>query len=189
MVDDAGGTFRDADGHHFLDDCENGIRVGPDGAGAGITTEGAEPAPDHLGMFPGLKGDGAAHGDELVVADDHFAVVGKIHGNHGDFLEVDVLPDIQFGPVGQGEDADRLPLVDTGVVQVPQFGALVAGIPLAELVAEGEDPFLGAGPFLLAAGAAERRIVLAGLDGVEQGAGLEDGAAFLGAVFERVHLA
>ena len=37
--------------------------------------------------------------------------------------------------------------VAAGVVQVPQFGALVLRVPLAELVAEAHDALLGAGLF------------------------------------------
>ena len=48
-----------------------------------------------------------------------------------------------------------LALVDAPVVEVPQLGPLVLGVPLAELVAEGEDPLLRPGPLLVAAGAAE----------------------------------
>ena len=47
------------------------------------------------------------------------------------------------------------PLRVPAVVEVPQLRALVARVPLAELVAEAEDPLLGAGLLLVAAGAAE----------------------------------
>jgi hypothetical protein len=55
------------------------------------------------------------------------------------------------------------------VVEGPQFGALAARVPGAELVAEGEDAFLGAGLLLVAAAAAEDRVEAARLDAVEQG--------------------
>jgi len=41
------------------------------------------------------------------------------------------------------------------VVDRPQLGALVLGIPLAELVPKGEDPLLGPGPLLVATCSAE----------------------------------
>jgi len=47
---------------------------------------------------------------------------------------------------------------DLGVVEVPQLRALVLRIPLAELVAEGEDPLLGPRLLLVPAGAAEQRV-------------------------------
>ena len=47
------------------------------------------------------------------------------------------------------------PGMHAGVVQIPQLGALVLRIPLAEFVAEGEDALLGARLFLVAAGAAD----------------------------------
>ncbi len=68
---------------------------------------------------------------------------------------MDVVPDVELGPVGEREDADAFAGVDAGVVEVPELGALVLGVPLAGSVAEGEDAFLGAGFFFVAAGSAE----------------------------------
>jgi hypothetical protein len=45
-------------------------------------------------------------------------------------LEVDVLPHVELGPVGQREHADALARVDLAVVEVPQLGALVLRVPL-----------------------------------------------------------
>ena len=52
-------------------------------------------------------------------------------------------------------------------------GRWAFGIPLPEVVAEGEDALLGAGALLVAAGAAERGLEAVLLDRVEQGDGLE----------------
>ena len=54
------------------------------------------------------------------------------------------------------------------VVEVPQLGALVARVPLAELVAQGEDPLLGPGLLLVAAAAAEDGVEAVVGDRVEQ---------------------
>ena len=61
------------------------------------------------------------------------------------------MPDVEFGPVGQREDADAFALVDAGVVDAPKFGPLVLGIPGMAGGAEGKDALLGAGFFLVAA--------------------------------------
>ena len=66
-----------------------------------------------------------------------------------------------------------LAAADAAVVEVPQLGALVLGVPLAEVVAEGEDPLLGPGALLVAARAAEGRVEAVLLDGVEQRHGLQ----------------
>ena len=60
------------------------------------------------------------------------------------------------------------PLVAAGVVEVPQFRALVLRVPLAELVAEAHDPLLWRAPFLVAAGAADAAVEAEFLDGFEQ---------------------
>ena len=70
------------------------------------------------------------------------------------------------------------------VVQAPQLGALVARIPLAELVAQRDDPLLGARLVLVAAGPAEDGVVPAGGDGVQQRHGLQRIARAVGALLE-----
>ena len=59
------------------------------------------------------------------------------------------------------------------VVEVPQLGALVLRVPLAELVTEREEPLLGAGLLLVAPGAAHDGVEPVLFDRVEQGGGLE----------------
>ena len=85
----------------------------------------------------------------------------------------DVLPDVELGPVRQREHPDVLALAVPAVVEAPQLGPLVLRVPLAELVAEREDPLLGPGLLLVAAGAAEHGVEPVLLDGVEQRRGLE----------------
>src|SRR5205814_9929586 len=83
-------------------------------------------------------------------------------------LARDVLPDVELGPVRDREDADVLALADARVVEVPQLGPLNTRVPLAEVVAEREDPLLRAAALLVAAGAADRRVEAVLLDRVEQ---------------------
>ena len=61
-----------------------------------------------------------------------------------------------------------LALADPRVVDVPELGPLRARVPLAEVVAEAEDPLLRAGALLVAAGAAHRGVEAVLGDGVEQ---------------------
>jgi hypothetical protein len=62
---------------------------------------------------------------------------------------------------------------DAPVVEVPDLGPLGARVPLAEVVAEREDPLLRPRALLVAAGAAERRVEAPVLDRVEQRHGLQ----------------
>ncbi len=66
------------------------------------------------------------------------------------------------------------------VVQVPQLGALVAGIPLPELVAQAHHPLLGPGLLLIASAAAEDRVEAVLGDRVQQGLGLQRVAGAVG---------
>ena len=59
------------------------------------------------------------------------------------------------------------------VVEIPELGSLVAGIPLTEVVADGEHPLLGARLLLISPSAAEHGIESVRGDGVEQGGGLQ----------------
>jgi len=94
--------------------------------------------------------------------------VGEVDRRQFEAFALDVLPDIHFRPVRDREGTDVLALVAAGVVQVPQLGALVLRIPLTELVAETHNPFLGAGLFLVATGAADAGVEAEFFDGFEQ---------------------
>ena len=54
---------------------------------------------------------------------------GEVERHDRDVLEVDVLPDVELGPVRQREDADALALGFARVVERPQLGALVLRVP------------------------------------------------------------
>ena len=65
------------------------------------------------------------------------------------------------------------------IEEVPEFGALVLGVPLAMRIAKGVNPFLGARFLFVSAGAAERSVKSAFRQGVEKGFGLQQSAALL----------
>src|SRR5262252_7471333 len=85
-----------------------------------------------------------------TVAIDHAPRMREINAGEIDVLAGDVLPDVQLGPVGKRKDADMLAGPDPAVQQPPQLGPLQLGIPLTELVAEGEYSLLRAGLFFVA---------------------------------------
>src|SRR4051794_11204830 len=105
---------------------------------------------------------------EHPVAAEHLALVGEVDRRDLEALLLDVLPDVELGPVREREDADVLALADAPVVDAPQLGPLAARVPLAEVVAEAEDPLLRAGALLVAARPTERGVEAVLLDRVEQ---------------------
>src|SRR4051812_21721526 len=105
---------------------------------------------------------------EHPVAAEHLALVGEVDGRDLEALLLDVLPDVELGPVREREDADVLALADAPVVDAPQLRPLAARVPLAEVVAEAEDPLLRAGALLVAACPPERGVEAVLLDRVEQ---------------------
>src|SRR3954466_15492508 len=105
---------------------------------------------------------------EHPVAAEHLALVGEVDRGDLEALLLDVLPDVELGPVREREHADVLALADAPVVDAPQLGPLPARVPLAEVVAEAEDALLRAGALLVAARPAERGVEAVLLDRVEQ---------------------
>src|SRR5690606_6705548 len=82
-------------------------------------------------------------GHKLPVSGNYITFVGKINGWKINVLPSDVIPDIQFRPITDRKHADILTLVDTAVINIPQFGSLPFGIPLPKLVPYGENTLLG----------------------------------------------
>src|SRR3954465_12694859 len=105
---------------------------------------------------------------EHPVAPEHLALVGEVDRRDLEALLLDVLPDVELGPVRQREHADVLALADAPVVDAPQLRPLAPRVPLAEGVAEAEDPLLRTGALLVAARAAEGGVEAVLLDGVEE---------------------
>jgi hypothetical protein len=83
----------------------------------------------HLGLSPGQRHALVVDHDQRAVALDHRALGGEVQRHDRDVLEVDVLPDVELGPVREREHADALALVLAGVVEVPELGALVLRVP------------------------------------------------------------
>src|SRR5919197_1137146 len=83
------------------------------------------------------------------------ATIGVVDGRQIERFAADVLPHIELGPVADRKHAHMLAGVHARVVETPKLGPLVARVPLAELVAKGEHPLLGARLLLVAPGAAD----------------------------------
>src|SRR5436305_5481555 len=133
--------------HHLLQ--AGGLRA--DAAGAAHVAHGAvaNGVPEHLLAVDQL-GAGPL-GVEHPVTLEHLTLVREVDGGDLELLLVDVLPHVQLRPVRQREHTHVLALADAAVVEVPQLGALVLGVPLPELVAEGEHALLRARALLVPA--------------------------------------
>src|SRR5581483_4153930 len=98
---------------------------------------------------------------------------------------VNVLPDVEFRPVRQGENAQALAVVNVRVEEIPKFRALVARVPLTALIAEGKDTLLGTRTLFVTPSATNGGIKTALAQTVEQRGCLECAAAALGTPGER----
>ena len=157
VVDHSALAFAGGGEEHFLDDFGQRCRGRLDGASKRVAAERAE-ADEPLFGFGGDVG-----GHTIVVDHDQCAVdvddgpLGcEVKRHDRNFFEVNVLPNVKLGPVRQRKDTDAFAFVDFAVVEVPQFGALVLGIPGVVLVAEGVDAFFGTRLFFVATGTTER---------------------------------
>jgi hypothetical protein len=119
------------------------------------------------------RGDPLADRQQHAVALDHLAVVRVVDGRELDPFAPDVLPDVQLGPVRQREGPQVFARAHAALVELPELGTLTLGVPLPEGVTERQDALLGPGLVLVPAGAAEGSVELVGVDGVEQGRGLQ----------------
>src|SRR5437870_11640830 len=132
MVDHAILALGAAEEHHLFDDLWHRIGFRSDRASARAASERAHAAHHALRLLAGQQRDFLLHRDQRAAAHHHLALLGEIHGHDRNVFHVDVLPDVQLGPVGKRKNADALALVYTAIEKVPQLWALVLRILLAE---------------------------------------------------------
>src|SRR5690606_1519999 len=108
----------------------------------------------------GTSGDEGRIGEQHAVAFKDLAGVGEVEARHREALAGDVMPDVELGPVADREDAEMLAGALAAVEEVPQLGALVLWVPLAEFVAVAEEAFFRAGFLFVAATAADGGVEL-----------------------------
>src|SRR3984893_1620407 len=159
VIDDPALPFRALRQQHLLDDFGKGDRLALHGSRERITAERTEAYAAHLGPLAWTQRHALViNHDEGSIALHHRTAAREIQRHDGNALQVDVLPDIELGPVGNREHADALALVLARVVQAPQLGPLVLRIPAMLGRAERENPLLRPALLLIAPGSAERHI-------------------------------
>src|SRR3954447_4531533 len=172
---------------HLLDDLRQCRRAALDRPRERVAAQRAEPHPLHHRLLAGPQRHPlVVHHDERAVALDDRADVGEVERHDGNVLQVDVLPDVQFGPVAQREGANALTLVHLAVVQVPELRPLVLRVPLVQAVAEAVNALLGPALLLVATGTAERRVELVVVQRLLQRRRLHNVGVFFRAVVEWV---
>ena len=88
-------------------------------------------------------------GDECAATHQHPSWFGEVERHDGDLFDVDVLPDVQFGPVQQRMDSDVILIRLFGPVLVPQLRRLIFVVPFEILIARREvttNPIPGVRP-------------------------------------------
>ena len=187
VIDDPQLPLRLPRGDELLDDLRHRVGVRLDRACARRAAERSHPALHHLRLLARHRHQERLFlDDERGAADDDLALLGEVERDDRNLLDVDVLPDVDLGPVREREHADALAGAQLAVQQAPELGPLPLRIPLAVAVADREDTLLRARALLVAASAADGRVEVAGLQRVEQRLGLEQPAAALRADLERL---
>src|SRR5690606_19188033 len=190
VVDDATLAFGAGREQHLLDDLGESLGAAFDRPGQWIASQGTKAYPSQLGTLALHQWHAfIVHHDQRSLAPYDRPRLREVQRNDRYVLEVDVLPDTQFGPVGQGEYTQALALVLAGVVQLPQFGTLPLRVPSMLGGAKREDPFLGAGFLLVAPRAAERSIEAILVQRLFQALGLHYVRVHVRALHERIDAA
>src|SRR5262245_49588613 len=136
MIDDARFPLAARRGCGFRHNVVNRGGVRLDRSRARHATQGSEPYPFRDGRFTFTQIGRVVDGNPVRPAVYDLTLPRVVERYDWDFLLADVLPYVAFRPVGKREDSHRFPLRDFTVVKVPEFGSLVARIPLTECVAE-----------------------------------------------------
>ena len=157
VIDGAIFALGTAEGNHLLDNLGERVGLGANRAGARHAAQRPHAADHALRFFARQQLGFIGDDDNGAIANDDVMFAGEIQRHDGNIFQVDVQPDIQLGPIGKRKYADALAFVDARIKNIPQFGTLALGVPLAKGIAEGVNSFLGARFFLVAAGAAKRR--------------------------------
>src|SRR5579859_2373947 len=159
VVDRTALPLRGGGQEHLLDDLGERRRRALDRARQRIAAERAEADRAHSRRLPGLQGKALiVHHENEAVALDRRPRRREVQRHDGNLLAMDVLPDIELRPVRDGKHADTLALGLLGVVQMPELGALILGVPAVTRRTEREHPLLRPALLLVAARAAEGRI-------------------------------
>ncbi len=158
---------------HFLDDRRQRVGVALDRPGKRVAAERAESHfPQHRLLARVQRHAIVVHHDQRTVALHHRALGREVQRHDRDVVQVDVLPDVELGPVRHRKHADRLTLVHARVVYAPELGSLVLRVPAMLRRAEREDPLLGAALLLVAARTAKGGIEAVEVERLLQGLGL-----------------
>ena len=142
-----------------MDDVGQRRGLALDRAAERIAAERAEADDANLFLLTLKKGHSVvvAHQQDTAPIDD-LAGRGEVQRDDRDLLQMDVLPDVQLGPVAHREYPDRFPLIDPSVVKIPQLRALIFGIPAMGPIPKAKHAFLGTTLLFVATSAPKRCI-------------------------------
>src|SRR4051812_28689027 len=145
VIDHATLTLGRARKRHLADDRGQCVGIRLDRAGQRIAAERAEAHAPYRRLFAVAERHALVvdHHQDAVTLDDG-PLGGEVERHDVDALLLDVLPNIELGPVREREHADTLAAILARVVEPPQFRSLVLRIPLVLRATEREDALLRA---------------------------------------------
>src|SRR5262249_23380990 len=192
MIDHPRASLRSPRDHHLFDDVLQRRGRRPYRARARHAAQTAEPAEHPLALLTGRRAvpltrcEEPVEDDDLAAADDHLPFAGVVERIDRDFLQIDVLPYVELGPVRERKHTDGCLRAEPGVVEAPELWTLVLGVPLPEFVADRKEALLGAGLLFVPAGPPDGSVEHVMPESRQQGLRLEQPAASLGAKFPGV---
>src|SRR6187551_3283778 len=94
--------------------------------------------------------------------------MGEIDFRHLQVFARNIFPYVELGPIANGKYTNVFAGMYPGIIEIPQFGALILGIPLTKFIPERKYAFLGPSLFLVAARPADTGIKPEFRNGVQQ---------------------
>ena len=156
-------------------------RCAQNGARAGDVPNGSKAHVFALNLFARKGWREGRHRHHQPTSLNDVSFVGVVNGGQLDVLSCNVLPDIQFGPVGDRKDPEVFLRVQLGVEQGPKLGPLRLGLPSPKAVSVREDAFFGSRLFFVSSGATNERIELEFFDRLQKGHRLMHVSGLIGA--------
>ena len=141
VIDHATLTLGTRGEQHLLNDAGKRVGFTFDSAGERIATQGAESDAAHRWFLAGIQRHAIViNHDECTIALDYGPLGRVIQRNNRNLFAMDVLPNVEFGPVRNRKHPDTLAWSLAGVVEIPKFGSLLLWVPPVLRRPNREDP-------------------------------------------------
>jgi len=156
MIDRPALPLRRGGQEHFLNNLRDRCRGAFHRAGERVATERAKPNRSQQRNLAGVQSKTLViDHEQQAIALDRWPRRRKIQGHDWNAFKMDVLPDVELGPIGERKNSKAFTFVLAGIINIPQLWTLILWVPTMIGGTKRKDALLGAGLLFIAASAAE----------------------------------